>query len=280
MLFFYLRLFPYERFRYACYALIVFVLCSSIVFLFLSIFQCTPIDFIWSGWQDPVGYGPHQCIDVTKAAYVTAGFYTLQDFLILVLPIPILSRLNVSLRSKVEVFVMFGIGAFVFITACVRLQYIVLFSRSHNPTWDYMDIMIWSGLEVCVSMIVTSLPAVRLLFNRLALRLRAFMRTMCSSSQAQNQGTEGSHLASARNKRPFASNSRMDSGNDTMYLENSALELGVWEREDPEDKFSIESSTSSHIATSSASMNQGTNVITSNTFGRRLSIENGSMGSG
>jgi len=45
----------------------------------------------------------------------------------------------------------------------VRLWTILSFGDSVNPTWDYTNVVIWTGLEVAVSIIVTSLPAIRVL---------------------------------------------------------------------------------------------------------------------
>lgn len=62
--------------------------------------------------------------------------------------------------------IMFSLGVFVLITSCVRLWSLYSFGESVNPTWDYTDVIIWTGLEVAVSIIVPSLPAIRVLINR------------------------------------------------------------------------------------------------------------------
>ncbi|KAM0284539.1 hypothetical protein ACHAQH_001905 [Verticillium albo-atrum] len=131
----------------------------------LKIFQCSPIDYNWLGWKGT--YGAHRCLNVNTLVYTAAGFSIAQDIMILVMPLPLALGLNMSWRNKIGVMIMFSLGIFILITSCIRLQYIVHFARSKNPTWDYTDTLIWTGLEVSVSLLVTSLPAVRGLLNRM-----------------------------------------------------------------------------------------------------------------
>ncbi|KAK3387575.1 CFEM domain-containing protein [Podospora didyma] len=162
---FYLRIFPDRMFRLVSYAVMAWVVVSGIMFVFLQIFQCIPIPFIWEGWKGGV-FGPYRRLDISALAFTTAGFSIAQDIVILIMPLPLLARLNVSRRSRCGIMVMFSLGIFVLITSCVRVWAIYGFGDSVNPTWDYTDALIWTGLEVAVSIIVTSLPAIRVLISR------------------------------------------------------------------------------------------------------------------
>ncbi|KAK0634833.1 hypothetical protein B0T17DRAFT_472500, partial [Bombardia bombarda] len=162
---FYLRIFPNRTFRMVTYGVMAWVSLSSIIFVFLQIFQCVPIAFIWEGWKKGE-FGPYKCLDINALGFASAAFSIAQDIVILVMPLPLLARLNVSRRSKLGIMVMFSLGIFVLITSCVRLWTLHSFGDSVNPTWDYTDALIWTGLEVAVSIIVTSLPAIRVLISR------------------------------------------------------------------------------------------------------------------
>jgi hypothetical protein len=180
MICFYLRIFPQRPFKLSCYMVMTFVILSCVAFLFLAIFQCSPISYNWDGWKGEYEPGTFKCVNITAAATTLAAFIIAQDLLIIILPMPWLYRLQVGWRSKIAIFFMFSIGIFILITAAVRLRYIVTFNRSLNPTWDYVDPMIWSSLEISVSLIVTSLPAIRVLINRYvpnllgSIRMRSF----------------------------------------------------------------------------------------------------------
>ncbi|KAJ0142906.1 hypothetical protein CTA2_1346, partial [Colletotrichum tanaceti] len=164
VLFFYLRIFPNKSFRRATYAAMTYIGLSTTIMLFMQIFQCIPFSFNWDGWKGD--FGPHHCLNINMLAFVAGGLSISHDIIILFLPVPLLWHLNMGLRSKIGIFIMFSLGIFILITSCVRLQYIALFTRSLNPTWDFTDPLIWSGIEVSVSMIVVCLPATRVLWKR------------------------------------------------------------------------------------------------------------------
>ncbi|CAK7264903.1 hypothetical protein SEPCBS57363_001318 [Sporothrix epigloea] len=206
MLFLYLRVFApqappttgvtrryrkhYRMFRAAVLVIAAFVALPSLVFLFLDAFQCRPIDTVWTQWtstERPTqpGASPphsHSCLSVRTLAYVAASFGLAQDTAILLVPWPMLVDLRLGLESStlppgssvkaarsamVTATAMFSLGVFVLTTSCIRLHFLVHFSEaSINPTWDNTDSLIWSGLEVSVSVIVLSLPTVRLLSQR------------------------------------------------------------------------------------------------------------------
>ncbi|CAH0046672.1 unnamed protein product [Clonostachys solani] len=69
-------------------------------------------------------------------------------------------------KEKFGIFVMFSLGIFITITSCIRLQYISRFGLSVNPTWDYTETIVWTGIELSVSIIVVCLPAMRKLTKR------------------------------------------------------------------------------------------------------------------
>ncbi|KAH6682221.1 CFEM domain-containing protein [Plectosphaerella plurivora] len=164
LLCFLLRIFPNQKFRWVTYAVMLVTALSTTVYVFLGIFQCIPVSFNWEGWKG--GFGPNRCVNQNALVLSAAGFSIALDVVILVLPIPLLVGLQMSWRSKASILVMFSLGVFIVITACLRLSYIIMYSRSFNPTWDNTDVLIWSGVEVSVSMIVTSLPAIRTLLKR------------------------------------------------------------------------------------------------------------------
>ncbi|WYZ36722.1 hypothetical protein EsH8_II_000228 [Colletotrichum jinshuiense] len=146
-----------------------YIIISTTVMLFGQIFQCLPLEYNWLGWKGD--FGPHHCLDINTLAFLAGGLSISHDIIILLLPLPLLWGLNMSKRSKAGIFVMFSLGIFILITSCVRLRYIAQFTQSLNPTWDFTDPLIWSGIEVSVSMIVVCLPALRVLFKRIVPRM-------------------------------------------------------------------------------------------------------------
>lgn len=158
---------------------------SSVLFIFLGMFQCLPVDAIWRSWRGDYP-NPYRCLDVNSLVYAAAGCSIAQDITILVLPLPLIARLNTTWRRKAGIMVMFSLGAFVLVTSCVRLRYLILFARSTNPSWDYFDTTVWSAFESAASVIAASLPAIRLYL------VRAWPRFFVSSAarKASAQSSE------------------------------------------------------------------------------------------
>ncbi|KAK1593571.1 CFEM domain-containing protein [Colletotrichum navitas] len=209
VLFFYLRIFPNKSFRYATYATMSYIGLSTTILLFLQIFQCIPFSYNWDGWKGD--FGPHHCLNINVLAFVAGGLSISHDVIILFLPIPLLWHLNMGLRSKIGIFIMFSLGIFILVTSCVRLRYITLFTRSLNPTWDFTDPLIWSGVEVSVSMIVVCLPTMRILLKRTMPRLFTTIASLgvsapkkpSNASSRLGQRVKSIGSRGHRNKGPF-----------------------------------------------------------------------------
>ncbi len=161
MLCFYVRIFPQPSFRRVLFVIMGLMAATTAACVLAQLFQCLPVSYNWEGWTGT--YGPHTCIDINVLAYAAGASSIAQDIAVLALPMPMVLSLKVSLRSKACLVLVFSMGIFILLTSCVRMRYLVLFARSGNPTWDYVDTLLWSGIEGAVSVIVTSLPAMRAL---------------------------------------------------------------------------------------------------------------------
>ncbi|KAK7213099.1 hypothetical protein V2G26_020277 [Clonostachys chloroleuca] len=130
-----------------------------------TLYLCIPIAYIWEGWQNPdyVGY----CLNLNHLTFISTGFSIVQDLVILILPLPSLFKLNINIRDKIGLVFMFSLGLFATAISCLRTLYIINFDRSNtNPTWEYVDLIVWTGLEVAVTVIVACLPAIWVLLKR------------------------------------------------------------------------------------------------------------------
>jgi hypothetical protein len=71
------------------------------------IFQCTPVSFFWNGWT---GEFAGKCININLFSWIRAGVEICIDLAIISLPIPMLVKLQMSWKKKVQILAMFGIG--------------------------------------------------------------------------------------------------------------------------------------------------------------------------
>lgn len=103
--------------RYASYGTLGIVNTAGIVLTFLNIFQCRPIR---AAFDRDTG----TCIDVVSLYLSSAPINVLTDLAILLLPLPILTRLRLEFRQKVALVATFTVGAFVTVVDVIRIVYL------------------------------------------------------------------------------------------------------------------------------------------------------------
>jgi hypothetical protein len=81
------------------------MVCHTLAFLFAVAFQCIPVDHFW----DPTITG--KCLNTPALVYVGGGFSIAEDIVIMFLPISELKGLNMSLRKRVGLILMFILGS-------------------------------------------------------------------------------------------------------------------------------------------------------------------------
>ncbi|RYC93726.1 hypothetical protein BFJ63_vAg3364 [Fusarium oxysporum f. sp. narcissi] len=177
---FYIRLcHVYTLFCQLCWACILTVSLSTGVFMSLNIFQCTPIRWNWDrfGGEDIDSW----CMDLNKLQWSINITNIIFDVVVLVLPIPLIWKSMSShvlrgckltliakstFRRKLGIVLMFSLGVIVLVASCLKMRYNVLYGHSNNITWDYMDLMVWAGIESSVSIAAPCLPTVRLFLHK------------------------------------------------------------------------------------------------------------------
>ncbi|KAK1974401.1 hypothetical protein LZ30DRAFT_670341 [Colletotrichum cereale] len=208
---FYLRLFPYERFCRLCYALLTFVALATTLFMVLAMVQCVPISYNWEGWKGD--FGPVKCLNLNLLSWSTSAIGIALDTTILVIPLPLVVKVKSTPRRKFYIVSMFSLGIMNVIASSLRLRFNIMYGDSVNITWDYVDLMIWTGVEVATSIAVTSLPSIRLMLHRLFPslfgRIFAFgghveqdREQYLKTREAQNIDVEGSKGMTRRGRKP------------------------------------------------------------------------------
>lgn len=80
------------------------VVALAISVFFADLMQCTPISFFWNKNIEGT------CIDVVMFYFSTAGISTLTDLWILIMPMPMVWGLNMPLRQRVSIMMLFALG--------------------------------------------------------------------------------------------------------------------------------------------------------------------------
>jgi vacuolar-type H+-ATPase subunit I/STV1 len=148
LLFFFQRIFPAKPVQKILWGTIVFNIMTGIAFVITAIFQCTPISHYWEKWDGEHSNGT--CINVNALGWANAIISILMDVWMLAIPLWQVSRLKMAWRKKISVALMFCVGTFVTIISIIRLQSLITFGTSQNPTWDQADASNWSTIEINV----------------------------------------------------------------------------------------------------------------------------------
>lgn len=106
ILFLYLRIFPDRIFRRYVIATIVLVSVSIVILEPLVIWQCNPVNAVWN-LQRKYAY----CVGVSAVAYSNSAVNIFTDIVVVVLPLPLLSKLRITWQTKLGLIMLFGCGA-------------------------------------------------------------------------------------------------------------------------------------------------------------------------
>jgi hypothetical protein len=88
------------------------------------------------------------------------GFILLLDLTLILLPIPNIMALQMPLRNKIGIILIFAAGLFTTFCSVTRIVYISRFGNNNpNPTYNTVSILSWSIVEEMMSIVVACLPA-------------------------------------------------------------------------------------------------------------------------
>jgi hypothetical protein len=186
ILFFYLRVFPAKSFRTLTYGVMALCVAYTIAFFIATLFQCRPISMAWDQWD---GLHEGKCNDIHLQGWIAAAINIFLDILVMGLPMKHLAALNMSLKKKLMVMAMFGVGIFVVVVSVIRLESLIHFSNTQNVTWDYFDAGLWSLIEIDVSIICGCMPAHRMLIAKFWPKITSTL------APSKNLSTKGSKFS-------------------------------------------------------------------------------------
>ncbi len=73
-------------------------------------------------------------VDVRLFGFVRGAVEIFLDLFILSLPLPMLAKLNMSTKKKLQIMSMFCVGFIITVFSCLRLWSFVKFAQTQNPT--------------------------------------------------------------------------------------------------------------------------------------------------
>lgn len=137
--FFYYRLSPATWYRYSVWITGIICAGSLIAIWFAVLFSCNPVS---ASWDARIAAGA-KCIDRPPIYVTQAAFGSVTDFMLLVLPIPTLTGLQIDTRKKLGLIGLFSIGSITLVTSIVRLVLLLPAVRSPDQPWDLSTGCVW-----------------------------------------------------------------------------------------------------------------------------------------
>ncbi|KAK7703044.1 hypothetical protein SLS64_009315 [Diaporthe eres] len=161
------------------YFLQLALLKTSLLFFYLKIFPNKIVR--WLLWGTLVFNG-------------ISAISIVEDVWMLAIPLSQLHSLQLHWKKKIGVAIMFCTGTFVTVISVVRLQSLITFGDTDNPTWNNLKVSLWSTIEINVGIITCCMPTIRLIM------LRAFPR-MSSTYRSTQAYYAKNGMSSSRGKR-------------------------------------------------------------------------------
>ncbi|KAH8704615.1 heterokaryon incompatibility protein-domain-containing protein [Phaeosphaeriaceae sp. PMI808] len=195
---FYLRIMIDPKLRLIVWIFIGMVTGFGFGNVIAMVFQCTPISFFWDGWRREMeGF----CgVDVRLFGFIRGAVEIFLDLAILSMPLPMLAKLNMSRKKKLQIMSMFCVGFVITIVSCLRLWSFVKFAQTQNATYDNTSGLYWCATESNLFTVVACMPAMHAIFHKFLRRFRE-SSTYASKGQYGDSSSKGSYFRQPSDKR-------------------------------------------------------------------------------
>ncbi|KAJ5151299.1 uncharacterized protein N7482_010551 [Penicillium canariense] len=213
ILLFYLTLAAQQRlFRLGVLITLVVVILFTVALTLVNLFPCRPLSSSLLIQTPPGTY----CIDIVALYISTAPINIVTDVAIFVLPLPMLWRVHLPRRQRIILLLTFGTGLFVIVISILRTEFLLQtaisrVTKPHKPSvhdLSYYDgyVLLWSTVELNLSIMCGCVPSLRPLFSRFLPRIvHSPVRTQRSTDPgtSTSDGQHGLHSLSGDSVRKF-----------------------------------------------------------------------------
>ena len=148
IVFFYARIFPQKWFRRIVLGTGLWQTGVVIAFIFVVIFQCVPIDAQWI----PAKMATATCVKYPVVILVGGILSAIVTIFILLLPMPLIYRLNIDSARKRLIMLTFLVGAMECVASIVRLQYVHAF-KGADASWGNIPTVIATSCELGIGIL-------------------------------------------------------------------------------------------------------------------------------
>jgi fucose permease len=157
--------------RVASWVTFAVVNIAGLVLTFFNVFQCIPVSQVFA----PVG----KCIPLITLYLASVPVNVITDLAVLILPIPVLTAMQLPRKQKMILIATFGLGVYVIATDVIRIYYLQQSSGISNTqtspllgdevdfSWHASISFMWSVVEVNLGIVCACVPTLKPLISRI-----------------------------------------------------------------------------------------------------------------
>lgn len=194
ILLFYLRLNPSRGFRYGTFAVVAITTAYTISKVLARLLSCKPVRKFWAPTV------PGTCLNTNPLYLSNSIIKTMIGFLILLLPIPMIVKLQVNTGTKLVLGAIFGLCSGTVIVSVLRVWANTVYQKSADIVWDTAPVVAIGVVELNLMVVCGSIMVLRPFCRRhLPFLLGGGKRRPTDESPA-NQGIHYDGLMGPRSK--------------------------------------------------------------------------------
>lgn len=211
---FLLRIFQATPFRYITYGMITINSAIAVTWILVDSFHCIPVHLAWTGWEN-IESG--RCINFITSTFVNGFVNIAVDVIMVMMPMYEVFKLRLSLRKKMGVAIMFGMGLILTAIGVTRVIVLSKNDTTKNPTYEMEPLNYWSVIECQVAIICACLPATRAIIVH-------YVPGILGQTNDTATRQDGYNSSNARSQRKSAFNTKWDSISKTVsYSVNTTM---------------------------------------------------------
>ncbi|KAI1408088.1 hypothetical protein F5Y13DRAFT_114672 [Hypoxylon sp. FL1857] len=167
------RLFWVARwFKIAWWINVAYVILWTVGSTLFYIFQCAPVDFYWNkiyagvGLTPPAGDMNGTCVKALGSIGTPIILNTVGDLFVLLLPLPILLKLQTTNIKRLRLLALFVIGFMATAAGFVRFSFIFAANPRADATYSPVEFLLWSNIEEALGIVCANIPIIATMFER------------------------------------------------------------------------------------------------------------------
>ncbi|PSN71815.1 hypothetical protein BS50DRAFT_629941 [Corynespora cassiicola Philippines] len=166
------------------WVIIVITLLYNVIEAVLTMFQCTPAKAAW----DPFTKGTCWNMDAKMTNIYVGGVYNVvTDVVLALFPLSIIWALHISLRNRIRLCIVLGLGLFAAVCGSIKLKYVNTLRNLQDLTWQTYELDVWSGAELFVIIVTCSIPPLHGIWQR------KVVKSSSARSSYNSKGSQGTN---------------------------------------------------------------------------------------